>query len=202
MRLRHLYLSHPQVTIDPDTDVTKWSLNDEGARRIAALATSGAMEHCDVIVSSAETKAIETAAPLARHIGCPHVIRAQMHENDRSATGFLAAQDFEATADQFFANPNASTRGWETASAAQTRIVGEVQACLTLYPDSRILFVGHGAVGTLLYCYLAGLAISRAHDQMPGGGCYFEFDDLKTPPGAVWQPLEHLMGKKPDTQGA
>jgi len=202
MRLRHLYLSHPQVTIDPDTDVTKWSLNDVGARRIAALAASRALEKCDVIVSSAETKAIETAAPLARHIGCPHEIRALMHENDRSATGFLAAQDFEATADQFFAHPNKSTRGWETANAAQNRIVSEVQACLTLYPDSRILFVGHGAVGTLLYCHLAGLTISRAHDQMHGGGCYFEFDDLNTPPAAAWQPLERLIGAHPDTQGA
>jgi broad specificity phosphatase PhoE len=39
----------------------------------------------------------------------------------------------------------------------------------------EILFVGHGAVGTLLLCHVAGIEISRTHDQPNGGGCYFTF---------------------------
>ena len=39
--------------------------------------------------------------------------------------------------------------------------------------DGDVLFVGHGAVGTLLLCHYAGLAIDRVHDQPAGGGNYF-----------------------------
>ena len=36
-------------------------------------------------------------------------------ENDRSATGFVPAEEFEALADTFFADPHTSIRGWERA---------------------------------------------------------------------------------------
>lgn len=92
----------------------------------------------------------------------------------RSATGFLEAKEFEATADQFFAHPTKSIRGWETAVRAQVRIVTEVEAALSeLRGNGDVLFVGHGAVATLLYCHYARLAISRKHDQPAGGGNYF-----------------------------
>ena len=68
-----------------------------------------------IIISSAEVKAVETAMPLAKALGCAHIIRDRMHENDRSATGFLPPDEFEAVADQFFAHPDMSTRGWGTA---------------------------------------------------------------------------------------
>ena len=80
------------------------------------------------------------------------------YENDRSATGFLESEEFEATAGQFFAHPTKSVRGWETAVRAQVRIVTEVEDALSgIAGDGDILFVGHGAVGTLLYCHYARL---------------------------------------------
>jgi broad specificity phosphatase PhoE len=36
-----------------------------------------------------------------------------------------------------------------------------------------VLFVGHGAVGTLLFCHHAGHLIDRVHDQPAGGGHVF-----------------------------
>lgn len=187
------YLTHPQVLIDPTKDVREWSLNAVGRARVRALARSGALHGTTVVFSSAETKAIETATPLAAAAGCALSIRGGMHENDRSATGFLPAEEFEAVADAFFAQPDQSVRGWETAKAAQARIVGEVRACLAHTPEGDILFVGHGAVGTLLYCHLADLPISRDHDQgAGGGGCFFEFDDEQGGPEAGWRPMEAL----------
>lgn len=187
------YLSHPQVLVDPDKDVTTWSLNPQGHARVARLAESGALRGTTRIVSSAETKALETARPLARALGCPLDVRARMHENDRSATGFLPPDRFEAMADRFFATPDASAEGWETARAAQSRIVEEVEACLADHPSGDLLIVGHGAVGTLLYCALAGFEISRSFDQGPGGGGnYFAFDAVARVPFSGWTPMENL----------
>ena len=95
---RLLYLSHPQVRIDPAQDVPSWSLSPEGAARVEALAARGALAGISRVVSSAEVKALETARPLAASLGCTVEIRPRMHENDRSATGFLPPAEFEAVA--------------------------------------------------------------------------------------------------------
>lgn len=177
----------------PKQDVRQWSLNALGVQRVERLARSQALVGTTHVISSDEVKAKETAAPLANALGAALVIREKMHENDRSATGFLPPEEFEQVADQFFAQPGRSVRGWETAEAAQRRIVDEVKACLSIYPAGDLLFVGHGAVGTLLYCYLAGKPISRTYDQGPnGGGCYFEFSGMNHPPEACWAPMEQL----------
>jgi len=194
MQQKIRYLSHPQVLIDPKVPIPNWSLNDVGAKRIAALAATDALAGTRHIVSSAETKAIETAKPLAASLGCLFEIRELMHENDRSSTGFLPPQEFENVADQFFAHPEQSVRGWETARDAQIRIATEVHDYLKTHSSGDVLFVGHGGVGTLLYCHLSGIPISRDFDQGPGGGgCYFEFFGPAGRPTSRWQPLEKLI---------
>ena len=191
------YLTHPQVLIDPATPIPDWSLNAVGAARVAALmANPGALGGTRRIISSAEVKALETARPLAEALGIAVEIRPDMHENDRSATGFLPPAEFEAVADQFFAHPAQSVRGWETADHAQARILREVNACLSEDGQGDVLFVGHGGVGTLLFCALGGLPISRAYDQGPGGGgCWFGFDLPDRKPHHGWQAMELLSTK-------
>jgi len=188
------YLTHPQVTIDPALQVGRWSLNEVGQARVAALARSpGALAATTRVISSAETKALDTAGPLAATLGVEVEKRAAMHENDRSSTGYLPAAEFERVADLFFAHPAESVRGWETAAAAQVRILAEVDACLSVPGDGDVLFVGHGAVGTLLYCALAGLPIDRRYDQGPGGGGnWFRFDLADRRPAHGWRPMEDL----------
>ena len=47
------YLSHPQVTVDPDADVRRWSLNAEGRARVARLAARpGRLRGTALVVSS------------------------------------------------------------------------------------------------------------------------------------------------------
>lgn len=190
------YLTHPQVLIDPGTDVRRWSLAPAGMARVAALARApGALSRSRRVISSDETKALETAGPLARALGLRPEIRPQMHENDRGATGFLPPAEFETVADQFFARPGLRVRGWESAEDAQRRILAEVEACLAGPQEGDILFVGHGAVGTLLFCALSGCLIDRRHDQGPGGGGnWFAFDAENRRPDGGWRPMERLMG--------
>jgi broad specificity phosphatase PhoE len=82
------------------------------------------------IISSGEQKAIETAEIVGRKLSVTVEVREAMHENDRSATGFLPKDGFEAVADQFFAQPLVSIQGWERAIDAQLRIVREVEHVL------------------------------------------------------------------------
>ena len=187
-----LYLSHPNVVIDPDVPVPQWPLSDQGRARAANAARIPALRQATRIAASTEQKAQDTAHILAEALSLPLSSHDDMGENDRSATGFLPPEEFEATADAFFAAPSVSTRGWETAEAAQARILAAARPFLEDQSQTTLL-IGHGAVGTLLWCALTGLAISRRHDQPGGsGGNLWTFD----PAGAIslpWTPIEDLV---------
>ena len=170
------YLTHPQVEIDPDVPVPEWGLSEVGRKRTILIRNASQLQATIKIVSSQETKAVETGSIIADALGVKLECRERMHENDRSATGFLVPSEFEQVANQFFASPETSIRGWERAIDAQKRIVAEMESALVCCCDGDILLVGHGGVGTLLYCHLASLQVSRSQDQLPGGGCYFSYD--------------------------
>ena len=186
------YLTHPQVNIDPAIPVPSWGLSEIGRIRAEAIGSTRQLSRTARIICSGERKAIETAEIIAARLNVAVEIRWAMHENDRSATGFLVPDEFQAVADQFFAQPEISIRGWERAVDAQSRIVREVEDVLARDEPGDILFVGHGGVGTLLYCYYSGVAIDRAYDQPAGGGCFFAFTKEARRVQHSWRPLEDL----------
>jgi broad specificity phosphatase PhoE len=63
------------------------------------------------IIASSERKAIETAEIIGEELNVNVEVREAMHENDRSATGFLPPYEFETLANQFFAQPLVSIEG-------------------------------------------------------------------------------------------
>lgn len=186
------YLTHPQVLIDPKVPVEHWGLDDIGRARVALIADAPVLRETRAIVSSAETKAIETAAPIAQALGLDLTVREKMHENDRTATGFLPPPEFDRVVDRFFATPDVSVLGWERAVDAQSRIVAEVTALLGTAPEGDVLFVGHGGVGTLLMCHIAGMPIARSRDQLAGGGNVFAFERASLRLSHGWQAMETL----------
>ncbi len=193
------YITHPNVAIDAGTPVPEWGLSALGRRRAEAMLEQPWASRIGRVVSSAETKALETAAVLAARLGLEVESRPATGENDRSATGFVLPAEFERLADAFFARPEESVEGWERAVDAQARIVVELADVLAsaTVADSNsgggsgtdIAVVGHGGVGTLWYCHLTDQSIERRHDQ-PGQGHYFALD-LTT--GVVlhpWRPID------------
>ncbi|MBC7168993.1 histidine phosphatase family protein [Phenylobacterium sp.] len=171
-----IFVTHPEVEIDPDVPVPHWRLSDRGVARMRAFVASDVVAGVSAVWASTETKAIEAAGLLAARHGLPVQVREDLGENDRSATGFVPPDRFERLADAFFAHPEESVRGWETAAAAQGRIVAATMEILQAHPGpGDVAIVAHGGVGTLLLCHLKGLPIARAHDQ-PHQGCWWRHD--------------------------
>lgn len=190
-----LYITHPQVRIDPDVPVPRWGLSDLGAARAREAAQSAWARKLGRIISSDEVKAIETAEILGSATGISVEIAEDTHENDRSATGFLPPPQFEDAANWFFAHPEDSFQGWERAVDAQKRIVTAVTRILTDH-DHRvpIAFVGHGGVGTLLKCHLSRKPVARDRDQPGGGGNLFCFALADRTVSCDWTPIEKWEG--------
>lgn len=186
-----VYITHPQVEIDPAVPVPDWGLSAVGRARAEACAKRPWVGQLSRIISSGERKAIETAELLAAAAGIPIEIEPSMHENDRSATGFLEPPDFERAADWFFAHPEESYRGWERAVDAQARIVRAVAGVLASHDTQRpIAFFGHGGVGTLLKCHLSDAPIRRQQDQPGGGGNLFCFSLADRRVSCDWTAME------------
>jgi broad specificity phosphatase PhoE len=172
------FITHPEVVVDPTVPVPKWGLSDKGRARMAAFAASDTVANVTAVWSSAETKAVEAAALLAARLGLTPAVDEALHENDRTATGFLPPDEFEKVADAFFAAPHASIRGWERAADAQARIVAAVERCLAASPAGDVAIVAHGGVGTLALCHYLGVPIDRSYDQ-PFQGNYWTLEDGK-----------------------
>ena len=189
------YVTHPQVNIDPEIAVPDWGLSDLGRSRALKAAQLPWAATLQRIVSSAERKAVETAELLASFSDAAVEVVPDMHENDRSATGFLPPAEFESAADLFFAHPDESFRGWERAVDAQARIVRAVTRILDDHdPAIPIAFVGHGGVGTLLKCHFSTAWISRDRDQPAGGGNLFAFSLADRIVACDWTPMEEWKG--------
>lgn len=192
MDKRIYFITHPNVVIDPQLPVPRWPLSERGRARMRLGLRQPWVAELGAIYCSTEQKAIDGAQILAAHCGLDVVQVAALGENDRSATGFRPPPEFERLADRFFAEPTQSVEGWETAADAQARIVAAVSGIAQAHRDpGAVAIVSHGAVGTLLYCHLAGEPIDRRRDQPPnGGGNYFAF--TMAPPRALgwWQAID------------
>ncbi|XDA97933.1 histidine phosphatase family protein [Sulfitobacter sp. LCG007] len=172
-----IFLTHAEVAVDPDVPVPGWGLSESGRARHHRFSIDPALKDITAIYSSAERKACEGAAIHGEALGLVPVVVSALHENDRSATGYLPAEEFEATADAFFAAADSSVRGWETARAAEARIVAALRTVGELdATGGGLLIVSHGAVGALMRCHLKGREISRDEDQPAGGGCWYATD--------------------------
>ena len=169
---------------DPVLTPTGREQASQAARRLAERGITR-------LVTSPYKRTIETAEIIAKAVGAEVQVRQGMHENDRSATGYLPAEAFERTADQFFARPFESVDGWERAIDAQKRIVDEMDSVLQADDTCDVLVIGHGGVGTLLLCHLAGLDIDRRHDQPAGGGHFFTVARPSLRLLHTWRRMEH-----------
>ncbi|MBJ6126564.1 histidine phosphatase family protein [Microvirga splendida] len=173
-----IFITHPEVVIDPAQPITEWPLNAIGRRRMERFVDLLAGRNITAVYASTERKARDGAAIVAERLGLPYEEHEDLGENDRSSTGFIAPPEFWDVVREFFGRPHESIRGWERAVDAQTRIVTAIDRILREDQTSGdIVVVSHGAVGCLLTAHLQQVEIGReSRPQHPGGGCFIVID--------------------------
>ncbi len=183
------YVSHPEVLIDPSVPVPLWTLSDVGRARAISGAGRPWAADIDRIVSSAETKAVETAQILATATGITLDVRDGIGEIDRASTGYVSHGRHEELANRLFAHPNESAAGWERAVDATARMAHHLFDLLRPDAPGHVVIVGHGGVGTLLMCHLAALDVARDRDQ-PHGGCHWAWSTSDQHLLHDWRPID------------
>lgn len=185
-----IFLTHPEVVIDPLVPVPQWPLNGTGRERMTHFAKALSPLRLSAIHASTEQKAMDGAAIVAERFGMGYRTHEDLGENDRSATGYIAPPEFWEVVDQFFAHPHESIRGWERAIDAQTRIVNAVKR-IAAEATGDTLIVSHGGVGCLLTAHLQKVEIGReSRPSHPGGGCFIVIDSDSFTLKQDWRTIE------------
>ena len=154
---KHLILvKHSLPEILKVVPAHKWHLSEEGQERARELAEKLIRYQPEIIVSSVEPKARETASILAENLGLEFREVENLHEHDRSGEPYHSKHRFQDLVQEFFDKPNELIFGSETANEAFARFRQAVGIVLNSFNDKAIVLVAHGTVISLYISWLTG----------------------------------------------
>lgn len=151
-----ILVKHSVPQLEPDHPASTWKLSEEGRLRAHRLAEQLEDFAPEVLVSSEEPKAKETADILGDQLRLPVRILPGLREHDRSKVPFLSHAAFQRAIREFFQQPDELVFGGETANQAHARFYGAVHSVLKEHIDKTVVIVTHGTVISLFVSRLTG----------------------------------------------
>jgi broad specificity phosphatase PhoE len=144
-----ILIRHSLPQMDENIPASQWHLSGEGRRRCTSLAERLEIYHPQILLSSTEIKAIETAQIVAKRLGLPCTTATGLHEQERSRERPGTQEEFQARLRVFFERPDQLVFGDETADQAHERFSRAVTGLLEQDPHPLLAIVSHGTVITL-----------------------------------------------------
>ena len=144
---------HSLPAIELSRPAHQWSLSPEGCRRAVQLAALLACYDLELLVSSEEPKAVQTAAIVGEELGLPAVVVQGLHEHERSGVVGLDGEAFRDGVARVFRHPQERVFGEESAEEAHGRFSGALNRVLARHPGQNLGVVAHG---TVLALFVAG----------------------------------------------
>ena len=139
-------VKHARPEVDPALPSAQWTLGVEGLDGSLRLAERLRPLAIDLVVSSVEPKASETARIVAKELDLPFQTGHDLHEHRRTSTGYLDANRFQDAIRQLFAHPGEVVFGDESGDAAGRRFGTAVDLLARTHPGARLCVVAHGTV--------------------------------------------------------
>jgi broad specificity phosphatase PhoE len=141
-----ILIKHSHSEMAPGRPPEEWELSEQGRARCAALANRLSAHAPDLIFSSEERKAAQTAELLAAQLDRPWQTSPDLHEHDRSDVPVMPTKEFISAMAQVFRRPRERILGRETADQALTRFERALSTLLDQHPDKDLAVVTHGTV--------------------------------------------------------
>jgi broad specificity phosphatase PhoE len=152
-----LLIKHALPELVPTLPAAEWHLSRRGRVLSELLAKRIAAYSLDVIVSSIEPKAMETAEIIAKRLNKQHHVGVGLHEHDRRNIPLMSHEQLEVKVAKFYANPDELVLGNETGNEAYTRFANAITRLIEQYPQKNIGIVAHGTVISLFVARAAGV---------------------------------------------
>jgi broad specificity phosphatase PhoE len=151
-----LLIKHSLPEILPSVPAREWRLSEEGRVRCSRLAARIKPYAPEVIVSSPEPKARQTAAIICGFLDKPFAEVANLAEHDRTNVPYFDRAVFEQNISDFFGRPEELVLGRETAGQARRRFGAAMDAVIGGHPGAGIAAITHGSVISLYVAALGG----------------------------------------------
>ena len=151
-----ILVKHSLPDVLEDVPAREWDLSEEGKTRAQKLAAKLVHFRPQVIVSSIEPKAQQTAEIIAGILGLEYHSVDGLHEHDRSQSPYTSKDEFQSLVQAFFDKPNQLVFGNETGDQALVRFRQAVDSVMNSHDDKLVLIVAHGTVIALFVSWLTG----------------------------------------------
>ncbi len=149
-------LNHTEPEVEYGEIPSKWNLSRKGREQAVALALSGVFSSVDVIVSSSEPRAFQTAYPIAIRNKVKVIRNPLFNELNQDGGFFMTSRGYEESVKMVLMDPDYKVYGWETHRAALARFQNGIRETLDEYNVGSILVVSHNIILTLFFCYVLG----------------------------------------------
>jgi broad specificity phosphatase PhoE len=155
--MKYLLLArHSNPIINPDEEPICWPLSTIGKENARNIATKIGIYQPEIIISSIEQKAIETAKIFADALNIDQKVMKDLHEQRRSRMRFLSDEEFHNNIRNLFEKPNQLVFGEESANQANKRFSSAIRSIEAENPEKTLCVVAHGVVislyATQYYC--------------------------------------------------
>lgn len=162
-----LLVRHSETVLLNNVARTQWQLSDRGRTRLSVLVDRLRPYDPSAIVSSLESKALQTAEPVAQALSIPLWKSGGLHEQERDKTPIMKADSFHRAIQDLFRKPTELVYGSETAEHAYQRFTAALNRNLiqhyqsnsrsTPASDKSLCIVSHGTVISLLTARITGM---------------------------------------------
>ncbi len=150
------FLRHGKTKVERERPVSQWVLSDVGEAQARQVAEEDVFDAVDIIFSSTEEKAYQTAKPIADAVGKEIIQLQAISELDRDKGGFMEREAYEQVAERCLRNPEESISHWEPAGDALRRFSQKIEELDREYENKHILIVGHGYTINMYFAKLLG----------------------------------------------
>ncbi len=151
MRNTFYMLRHAESQFTREKTPHQWDLSTKGIEQAYGVAGTGVFDDIDIIVSSLENKALQTAQPIADRVGLELSVNVGLNEQNRKNSGFLEGNLFNETLQCAFNDRDESFRRWETANESLERFKQAIAEIDEMHEGKKILVVSHGTVLSLYF---------------------------------------------------
>ena len=151
---RLVLVKHSMPDVNPSKPASTWRLGNVGRHRAILLATKLSFLSPELIWSSREPKAVETASIVAKTFDVPVRLKDGLEEHHRDDAPYLPQREFDRVVETFFHRPDQLVFGSETAEQACERFTASIENVIKTGQKDNIV-VTHGTVISLFAASVA-----------------------------------------------
>jgi broad specificity phosphatase PhoE len=152
-----IFLRHAETKIDKNFKISYWSLTKKGKKDALNILKLNLFKDVDIIISSNEDKAYQTAFPLSEKLHRDIIRDKNLNEINRDYGKFIENnEEYLKIMKLCVENRNKSFNNWETGSQALERFSKRIQDIDLKYSNKKILIVAHGGVINLYFAKILG----------------------------------------------